>query len=313
MAADMPSTLDINLSWDKPKIKLHDGTRDVKTLTVVSMLRDCEVYARYLTKILDAFEARYECSFEYYFLENDSKDGTNEVLSKWIENHEGSVMVYKLKEDYTRTSHGIDHRRIRTLADLRNKAMNAIAPLESEWCLFIDSNIYVDPCVLQDLFETKPAEKGYAMLGGYTNRMFSMDILKPEVREKFNLDGSANKMVSVAHYADVNALVDHEYKMHPPLCPFEKCNLCTNQRMGANRTRYPKDQDIVDVRACWGGFVIVDSAALSHETVRWDSISYETKMDLSMSEHVLFCERLRAVTGKKIGIAQHVDKIFKPM
>lgn len=307
---DLPGTLDISLKVPKKKIPLHDGVGPVRSIAVISILRDCEPYVPYMFKLLNTIIATYDCEFEFYFLESDSKDNTQALLSDWIDEHEGNLLVYSLKKDYVRTSHGIDHKRVSTISMLRNKIVDAITPLQTDWCLLLDSHMYFDPSVVAKLFATKPALSNYGMVCGYTNKVYPMSIIKPEIKEQMNLT-EQNKMVSVGHYNDTFSLVDRNFKMHHPMCPFEKCKLCTTQRPGTNRTRIPEEDDVVEMRACYGGLALVSTEALNHPNVRWDTISYESKMDLSTCEHLLFCERLRAVTGKKVVIVQSVDSIFR--
>ena len=311
MSADAPnSTLDIRFTIPDTKIVLHDGVEQVKSIAFVSVLRDCEDYLPYMFKLFDTIINTFACKFEFYFLENDSKDTTNVLLSDWIETRDGSVFVYRLKDDYPKTSHGIDHRRISTISMLRNKIIDAITPVSSKWTIMMDSHVYLDPIVIKELFDKQPALNRYGMICPFTGKLFPVNILNKEAKERLDATDK-NKMVSINHYYDTYSLVDIGNKMHHPLCPFEKCQICTRERLGAGRYHVPAGLDIVEVNACFGGFAMIESSVLANPRVRWDSISYESKMDLATCEHMLFCDRLKAVTGKKIVIAQNVDKIFR--
>lgn len=308
---DQPQFLDISLKAPTQKQKLFDGEKPVNKITVLSLMRDCETYLLYFFKLMDSFIDRYDCEFEYFFLENDSKDNTNQMLTDWIENREGNVLVYNLRDDYKKTSHGLDHGRTGTIGMLRNKLVNAVTPLTSEWTIFIDSNIFMDPSELGKLFAVEPAKNGYGMVCGYSNHLYPISMLKKDARDKLSAEDQ-NKVVSVNHYYDTFSFVDKKYKMYYPNCPFEKCRLCTRNAIGSSgRNRIPVTENIVEVNSAFGGFCIIDSEILNDPRIRWDSISYEIKMDLSLCEHFLFCDRLRVITGKKIVLLQDVDKIFR--
>lgn len=308
--SDKPSFLNLSLEQlnkGGAKKSLHDGDKPVQKITVLSLLRNNANYLPYFFKLLDAFEAMYDCEFEYYFLENDSKDETNRMLTDWIENKEGNVLVYNLKEDYKRTSHGMDHARTGTIAMLRNKLVNAVMPLDSDWTVFIDSDIYMDPSELGRLFASEPRKNGFGMVCGYTNNLHPLSAFKKDASEE-----DKKKLVSVSHYYDTFAFVDKRYKMFYPNCAFAKCKLCANQVLGTGgRYRIPETEKVVEIAAGFGGFAIIESEILNDKRIRWESMSYDRNMDLSLCEHFLFCDRLRTITQKKIVLLQDVDRIFR--
>ena len=301
--------IQVILEEPKEKISLYDSGTKIQRISVVGLMRDCAEYVEYMLKVLDNMIKLYDVEFDFYFLENNSKDNTRELLVDWIDEKDGNVLLYDLKKDYNRTSHGIDFDRVSTLAFLRNKIKNNITPLDSDWVLMLDSNIYFDPKELQKFFACNPTKNNIGMMGAYTHQLHSPDILSRQVQEELNLP--ENKLISMHHYYDTYALIDEVGKTHFPQCPFDKCKICVNYSRGLNRRLIPEAQNIVDVKSCFGGLVMIQTDLYNREAIQWGTISYEPKMDLSLCEHVQFCDRINAITGKRIVILQNLDKVFR--
>jgi hypothetical protein len=301
--------IDVSMVKPSSKVPLHDGEKRVRKVSVMGIMRSCEAYLEYAFKAFTNMEELYDVAFEYYFLENNSTDRTRDMLLEWIDGRDGNVLVYNLTNDYGKTSHGMDHKRTSTLAMLRNKLVDTVTPLNSEWTIMLDSNIYFDPQVIGSFFDAKPATNGYGMMGGFAHQLYPPSVLNANVQK--SLDTAPNKLVSVHHYYDTFSLVDIKGKHHYPNCPFKKCKLCQTYSKGVNRDQIDADQNVVEVMSCVGGLAVIDSTILNDSRIRWQSISYEPKMDISLCEHVLFCDRLRTITSKKIVILQNVDRIFR--
>jgi len=306
---DEIKTLDIKLSVPKDKLELHDGNKKVEKITIISLFRSCEKYLTYLFKAVATLENTYSVEFEYFFLENDSTDDTRKMLEEWFdkEDKEGSLLLYKLKQDYKKSSHGMNHSRTTTIGDLRNKLTNNITPLDSDWCLMLDADIYFDPSVLAQLFATAPCKNNIGMVGAYAQQLFPASMMAKELPVSVD----KNKMISVYHYYDTYSFVDTKSRVHYPNCAFTKCRLCENYPQGVNRVKVPEEEDVVEVNSCFGGFAIIETKILNDKRIRWGTVGYEPKMDLSLCEHVLFCDRLRTITGKKVVIVQSADKVFR--
>jgi hypothetical protein len=294
----------INFNTPNEKITLHDGEEIVKKITFIGLFRNSEIYlSNFFFKMVNVLEKTYNTEFEFFFLENNSNDNTREVLVDWIQEKNGRVFLSNDKSDYEKTSHGLNFSRIKYLADLRNKLINNIGKLDTKWTFNIDSDIFFNSMSLKEFFECKPGSNGYGLVGGYSDQLYNKSVIAKNERDKF----TDNTLISINHYYDTFSLFDKNGKSFYPYCPFLKCKSCTKVDQGKNRRELiPESQEIVDVMSCSGGLFLIRSDALNDSRIRWGTISYEPKMDLSICEHVMFCERLRTITGKKIVLLQNV-------
>lgn len=286
---------------------LYDGITKIHTIHILGIYRNNENYLTFLFKRFCEWEAYYtDVSFRYYFLENDSIDKTREKLQAFIKDRPKSKLIlYHLKKDYRNVNDGTNYERISTLAKLRNLLVDTITPLpENEWALFIDSNIYFQDDILSVSFsQTQPTENNIGMMGVYTQQLFI-----PKLHST-----SITKPVLIDHYYDTYSVVDLDNKSFFPRCPFQKCKKCRTLTDEHNliAPSIKENQAVVEVKACFGGFVFIHTNILNIHNVRWDTLMYNMKEDKSTCEHVLFCDRLRSITNKKIVVLQDVDKIYR--
>ena len=82
-------------------------------------------------------ELDYE--FEYFFYENDSNDGTAEILSQWINNKEGKLLSETLEVPHFGSNTSIH--RMNLLSECRNKCKDLNPNISSDYTLLIDSDI----------------------------------------------------------------------------------------------------------------------------------------------------------------------------
>jgi len=299
-----------NISFDdsvEKKKLLHDGEEVVKKITFMGILRNSENYLNnFFFKMADVIERIYDVEFEYYFLENNSIDNTRNVLIDWIQDKQGRVFLSNDKSDYEKTTHGINHSRTKYLGDLRNKLVNNVGQLNSKWTFIVDSDIFFSAKNIEEFFECKPKSNGYCMVSPYTEELFNKSVIAKEDRQ----DIKDNALLSINHYFDTFALFDKDRKSFYPNCPFAKCKMCQKKALGTDRTRISEDEKVVEVSSCGGGIFLISSDALNDRRIRWSSYSYETNMDLSLCEHVTFCDRLKTITEKKIVILQDL-KLYR--
>ena len=290
------------------KASLFNGERQIKYINVYGMFRNNEKYIEFLTKTFETIESKYDILFKYFFIENNSTDRTKEYLKSFITSRKGSKLLsFKLKQDYKNVGDGRNFERISTLASIRNKLVDQCTPIEDvDWCLFIDSNIFFPEDILEKVFSPKKVEKvkidqSIGMVTLYTQQLFI-----PEIH-KINSD----KPVLLGHYYDTYPFVDKTFRSHYPNCPFEKCKLCKQRSRGMNRELIRETETVVDVKSCFGGFVFILPEILNDKRIRWGTVSYEVEKDECLCEHILFCERLRLLTDKRIVILQDVDTLYR--
>ena len=124
-------------------------------ITVHSLFRNSEDH---LARTLPQFESLLEvsnCDFKFY--ENDSEDNTLGILQDW-----GKAEVFS--ENLNAPSFGSvpDEERTKRLAYYRNKLKELAGPVEDEYTLLVDSDLFWDASHLEKLI--KSIEGGAAMI-----------------------------------------------------------------------------------------------------------------------------------------------------
>jgi len=295
-----------------PKINLHDGVKPVRSISVLAMFRNNSPYLDYLFKQLANLEAAYDVEFSYYFLENDSTDDTRQKLKDFFKSgKKGRLLLGSLNKDYV--NRGENYDRTMTLARLRNSLVEGAAPVSSDWTVFIDSHIYFPVNVLQRMMAVEPAKNGLGMMTGYTKQVHINAILK---RGGLDVSGASpipdDAKIDLNHYYDTYTYYDTKGYSHFPVCAFKKCNMCARIRTPQySLPLVEANQSIVEVRSAFGGFALIDSEAINHPRIRWSTLPFDHTGDKTLCDHVLFCDRLQAVTGKKIVVLQDIDTILR--
>jgi hypothetical protein len=288
---------------------LYDGNRKINTIHILGMYRQNEAYLSFLFKRFHEWEVYYhDVTFIYYFLENNSKDNTRELLKNFIKDRPKSKLVlYNLKKDYENVGDGTNFNRISTLTKLRNLLIDKITPLpKNEWALFIDSNIYFQDDILSSMFsQTKPTDENIGMMSAYAQQLFLPKLHSPKL----------TKPAILSHYYDTYSIIDTNNKSFFPKCPFEKCKVCTRKLQNTDKTmntpRIKKDQPVAEVHSCFGGFVLIKTDVLNHPHIRWSTMCLNLDEDKSTCEHWTFCDRLRSIMKMKIVVLQNVDAIYR--
>jgi glycosyltransferase involved in cell wall biosynthesis len=286
------------------KVVLKDGGTRVNTISIICMFKNNEQYLKnFFFDIVNQFEDHYDATFNYYVIENNSKDNTRQLLKDFFKkkNSESKLLLFNMKEDFKNIGDGKNFERLFNLAKIRNKLVDNIVPLNSEWCLFIDSNIFFKKDILEKCFACSPTENNIGMMIPYTQQMFI-----PEIHKLPNL----TKPTLLSHFYDTFSFYDTNNKTFWPYCAFEKCKSCKREDC-MDRKSIPKEQDIVDVSSSFSGFCLINTEIINNKLIRWDTLSHEVKKDESVCEHFLFCNMLRKLTQKRIVVLQSVDDIYR--
>lgn len=285
------------------KKTLYDGNTKINKIAIFGMYRNDEKYLTFLLSYFRFIEDTYDVEFVYYFIENNSTDNTQNTLKEFIKNRRNSKLIlFNLKKDYKNIGDGRNYDRISNLAKIRNKLVDNVCPINADWSLFIDSNIYFPQDILEKIFNNvKPSEQNIGMMTMYTQQLFIPEIHKINSKEP----------ALIGHYYDTYPFFDKYNKSHYPHCAFEKCNLCSNKRNGLDRKVISKSESIVDVNSAFGGFVLIQGTILNNPKIRWSTYSYQIDNDQCLCEHLLFCEKLRSYTDKRIVVLQDIDNIYR--
>jgi hypothetical protein len=296
------------------KITLLDNDISIKSISILCLFRNSSTYLDYFFKIMERFEDIYDIKFQYYFCENNSTDDTRAKLKQFSKNRDCKLLLLELEKDYIQNELSINFDRINTLLTLRNKLKDTFAPFNTDYTLFIDSGIHFKENILQDMFKYNPTKNNIAMMIPYVVQIYPKKLIinKPEFANfKKQIESSDAELINLNHYFDTYATIDNNSIFMYPLCPFKKCNLCAPMRKQFNYELIPEDQHIAEVKSSFAGFAIIKTEIFNNINVRWDSICLNTNKHTSICEHILFCDRVKTVSGKKVVVLQAVQDIFR--
>jgi GT2 family glycosyltransferase len=296
-------------------LQLHDGAKVVGSINILAMFRNNEPFLKFLLPRLERMAEMYTtCEFRYFFIENDSTDGTRELLKAFYAERprKGKLLLGKLDKDYANIGAGMNYDRTMTLARLRNTVADVACKTPSDWTLWLDSNIFFDPDILYKLFAIEPTKHAIGMVAPYTcqvNTLAQVRRLLPQVRMS---DGNEDpeRSMNMKHYYDTYPFISSTGHSYYPYCSFQRCLQCVHiHPPDMKLPLVPASQKVVDVQSCFGGLVLVDSAILADTRVRWGTLSHTYTGLQTLSEHVLFCDRLRTISGKRIVVVQDVEAL----
>lgn len=306
----------IDLTLQPPPVapvRLHDGREPVTAIAVFALFRNNAPYLQYLFRLFAAWEqAHTGTRFYYYFLENNSNDGTTELLREFFKTHRGQLLTGALEKDYV--NRGENYDRTMTLAQLRNTLVDGVIgriPEAVTWSLFLDSHIYMQTDTILRLFQHRPASANIGVLSTYTGQIYTVAQIRswnlPIEVKGATVDPAT--LIDLRHYFDTFAFVDNGSHNHWPYCAFARCLFCPSMRPKpyAWGDLIPESQTLVDVKSAFGGCALIDMDVLRHPRCRWDTRTQEYSGEKTLAEHVLFCDRVTAATGKRIVVAQDVQ------
>lgn len=278
-------------------MQLHDGSSPVDKLAVILYLRNAERYVtEFLIPYLTTLEQTYSCTFCYYIFENDSTDNTATVLKEFMRSRNGKLVSKTLH--LNNVNGNISKSRIERITMIRNMLLNEIRQeiIKTDWCLFIDDNIYPDEEALSRIMDKKPALHNIGMI-----TCNSLELMKN--------DGTTNipkevTCITENHYYDTFAYIDIHNNSYYPRCVHSECtrNLCKEARTNDNTFNCQRS-NMIDVRSAWGGFVLIASKVFEHEAVQWKTFSINNQ---SVCEHIYLCDMIKAFTQKRIVLLEDV-------
>jgi len=270
--------------------ELMESGLPVRKISVVWLCRNNQNYLPYLFDTLAGIEKAYRCEFEYFIAENGSTDNTCKLLSDFLYSREGRIITLGNTAKLDQLS------RIERIARLRNMLLDSIRPLTSDWVLLLDTDIYFECGVLADLFALSPSDRKIGMLCAYGTEGFP--------------DSDGTGWRTQFHYYDTYAFLADDNRLHWPSCVFEKCEKCSSQIPDVPRI---KTTGTVEVRSAFGGLALINSQALNHAQVRWETVPLSENTDIKwegipqgemlLCEHIYFCKMLRQTSGLSVAVA----------
>jgi len=180
-----------------------------------------------------------------------------------------------------------------------------------EWTLLLDSDIFFPEDILERMFAARaidPVPESIGMLTCYTQQLFPADRI-PAIAEPCP---DMPAWALAGHYFDTYAFRDAGHRHHHPFCAFARCRRCrAGGRSEAAPGLIPADRTIVDVAAAFGGLALLPTRCLHDPRIRWTTYGSGHDRDHVLAEHVVFCDRLRTITGKRVVVLQDVDCVYR--
>ena len=231
-------------------------------VSVLSMFRDSEDYLSDTLSCLDALQDRSSCEIEYFFYENDSTDNTVPILKNWLSNKSGDLLSQTLaKAKFSQETAASVERQL-DMTHYRNQLLNLAKPLDSEYAIILDSDVYFDSDILDRYLSMFKDDE-----------LSNVVMITPNVLQNIKcqmFDDSKNS------YYDSFALIDR-FGNHGMIWA---CNPFFN---GEDRERWESNQ-VVHVSSAFGGCPIIKSEVLNK--VQWSTDGG--------CEHWNFCRDVRS-------------------
>jgi len=290
---------------------IYDGKdrgEQVKSITIMALFRNNRVYLEWLLPMLERMERHYHANhdieFHYAFYENDSTDVTPKILRKFC-NHPNRRQRSLCITDKTNVqqkgfSNESGWERAGYLAKLRNKLISASRPFGTGWCLILDSDIYFELNILEEMFSVNPMDNNIAMITCNTKEVKKIDA------------PTGQPYVCWDHYYDTYAVVEKDDRMFYPLCRFTECSACIEKRKACHLpTHQINANHCIDVRSAFAGCALVPSRLLNKKYVEWKTTEVSFG-EMSLCEHVYFCDMIRiASEGGRVVIVNSIKPFWR--
>jgi GT2 family glycosyltransferase len=277
-----------------------------RKIAVLAMFKDVGTYLKeVLLPCLDTVATKdpETTKYTFYFLENDSKDDTRNVLNQFFQSHDGQLFTLdnvQTTDKYPPDS--IGYARISHFSRLRNHLLDATRDKlkAADYVCILDADIHIYTDVFADLMRVLDTNEDIVMVAPYLLEYTNKAKLSNVVGADSLAHIPDNKIFSVGHNYDTFALqyVSDE-TITWPFCRFERCQLCSGTSMYKVESTAP----LVDVLSCFNGMILIKGEAFAWP-LQYSTVNFAGK--IALCEHVLFCHDIRRFTGKRIVIAQDV-------
>lgn len=118
-------------------------------ISVLSLFRDSEKTIHRTLSQLSELEQNTDADFSFYFYENDSVDDTLTILLEWAASR--NVRIISERLDYPRFGSVSSEERFSLMTYYRNKLLDSVKPLDSDYTLILDSDLIIGPNTINEL------------------------------------------------------------------------------------------------------------------------------------------------------------------
>lgn len=278
---------------------------NMKVVAVNALFKNSESFiVQHLIPSLAACEEYSKgLAFEYYFLENDSTDNTRKVLQDFVETRTGKVFTLDNVESAVYVKDAVTYERVSHFVKLRNYLLQHTRERLSQvdYVVIMDADTLFFENTLDKLIEVLNENSDIVMVSPYQLEYTNKRKMSKIINVSSLGDIDDNAVFSVGHNYDTYAL---QYKEDDciswPFCRFKRCSLCCSRLV-----ERLQEQQFIEVKACFNGIAVLRGEAYKHATLEYETLNIMGRV-IALCEHVLFCNKLRTLTGKKIVIAHDI-------
>ena len=236
------------------------------SLSIIILVKDAESYIPFLSYIFDLIQEKNTYSMEFFILENDSTDRSEDMLKQFMVGRKGKLFSGKLDWNAEQRA-GTSIKRGEYMARLRNELHRMHGKLTSNYTVVLDTDVYFD----------------YTTIGKLINRITTGVAMSTSYGKAWDIMLSH----SSDHYYDTFAYITDDgigYKETGNKCMFHGCELCRKYLEQRNliKKRYPANATVVKVKSAFGGLVVIPTNY--YNSTQWTP---------TVCEHHGWCERLR--------------------
>jgi len=278
-------------------------------IAVLALFKNVERYLnKYLFKHLEKMENENKYEFHYYFLENDSTDLTRFLLETFLENRNGKLFTLNDVKSEVFKKDAVTYERVKLFVYLRNYLLDNIRVYlkDVDYVMILDADVFFEGTkTITELIKVLETNDNLVMISPYQYEYTNKEKLSKVVPLE-SLDHIDEPIFSVGHNYDTFAIEYEDGSITWPFCRFQRCNLCTNIDCNIDDFIDP-DISLVMVNSCFNGLCLIRSTdVFQNKELKYDTINVKTRC-ISLCEHIMFCNRLRVLTGKQIAIAQNIS------
>ena len=244
-------------------------------ISIVLLVKNAENYKKYLKQQFSEIETTFKdtYSFEFFFLENNSKDDSKKEIVSFFKKRKGSFWIDDLEKnnDYD----GVLNERSRYMAFLRNLLKTKHGSLRSDYTVLLDCDVIFSISLIDDMIKQLSKIKNIVGLSPFG---ICYD--------------SYLKHKNPCHYYDSLALITKDkfgHKQSANTCLFKQCEPCKKKRKNTGIVISEKyllsERRLNVVDSLFGGFLLLRTS--DYNNVRWDNKNND------FCEHHSFCQQLR--------------------
>jgi hypothetical protein len=122
-------------------------------ISIFSLFRDSIQTVHECLKNLEGLEDTGDFDLSYFFYENDSIDGTPEILKEWIKSRDGELLSEK--NNSPKYGSTLEPKRMLAMSNARNKMLSIDKRKDSEYSIIFDSDVSFSSNIINNFLNYK--------------------------------------------------------------------------------------------------------------------------------------------------------------